>query len=218
MPSCNASPRKVAARSLLAVGNSDAGGGSTDNSLNINITISELQGLIARTRRLLPGNCGPRAEVRAVHAGLVRKVLLADAERFAASADELAERVVLCGASVDHEGGNLPDLAHRRHGIYPVLEDIGLPGVWLLRSRQHPGPARRVSSASRPGSCRCSGLGKHTALAQRALDHRASLTRALVCLLADAGGIDGTAAPRRNSRRAGSCRSGPWWSASRASG
>jgi hypothetical protein len=58
---------------------------------------------------------------------------LADAECLAARADELAERVVSCGAGVGHEGGNLPDPTRCRHGIYPVLEDIGLPGVRLLR-------------------------------------------------------------------------------------
>ena len=66
---------------------------------------------------------------RAVHSGLVREVLLADAERLAAGANELAERVVLGGAGVGQEGGNLPDLARCRHGIYPVLEDNGLPGT-----------------------------------------------------------------------------------------
>jgi hypothetical protein len=77
-----------------------------------------------------------RAEVRAVHARLVGEVLLPDAKRFSANADELAERVVLCGAGVGHKGGNLPDLARCRHGIYPVVEDNGLPGT--ARSKPPP--------------------------------------------------------------------------------
>lgn len=76
-----------------------------------------------------------RAEMRAVHASLVGEVLLADAERLAANADELAERVVLCGAGVGHKGGNLPELTRCCHGIYPVLEDNGLPGT---RQRKSP--------------------------------------------------------------------------------